>query len=89
MLLKAKVVYVPAQPEIDADLSEYGHTGTKVRATYGEAACDAGDPDDDTIESHVIDALTNILHYAAREDVDIDKVLRVAHRHYIEEKDGE
>ena len=65
MLLESHNVYVPALAELDADRAEYGEIGTKCRAQYGEAACDAGDPDFEVsdCETSASDAIANILHY--------------------------
>lgn len=62
MLLEAKVVYVPAPPELDADRAEFGHVGNKCRAAYGEAAIAAGQGSSDDDLSNAVDALTNLLH---------------------------
>lgn len=68
MLLSPKVVYVPAQREIDADLGEYGFIGGKCKAAYGNAAIEAGAADfgrqDERTDA--VDAIANILHYVGQ-----------------------
>lgn len=89
MLLEALVVYVPATPERDADISEFGRLSQKTEASFGEAACQAGDPDfaeNDPPEA-AIDAITAILHWLSYngQGEDIERVLRCAKRHFDEE----
>jgi len=65
MLLDRRVVNVPAQREIDADLAEYQTLSTKTRAVFGGAGVEAACPDveaQDPYES-AVDAITNILHH--------------------------
>lgn len=91
MLLATRTVHVPAQPEIDADLAEYGHIGTALRAQYGEAACEAGDADQgaDGPETSATDTIANVLHYAVSQGVDVDAVMRRALDHFHAETEGE
>jgi hypothetical protein len=65
MLLETKIVHIPALRERQADLNEYGHLGLKVRATFGEAAIDAGTPDfgQNDARTDAVDAIANILHH--------------------------
>jgi hypothetical protein len=89
MLLEAKVVHIPAQPEIDADMSEFGCLSTKTAAAYGEAAVDAGAPDPgDDAHTWIVDALANIFHYAKLEGLDPNVVVESAMRHFEAESES-
>lgn len=75
MLLDRLTVYVPAQRERDADLAEHGCLAVTTRAAFGEAACEAGDPDHGASDTRTsaIDTIANVLHSVARlapDDVD-------------------
>jgi hypothetical protein len=67
VLLRTIAVTVPAQEEIDADLSEYGVLSNKTKAAYGQAAVTAGVRDEDEPEIVATDAITNVLHHVVRE----------------------
>ena len=92
MLLESHTVYLPAQAELDADRAEYGEIGTKCRAQYGEAACDAGNPDHVQVlaEESAPDAIANILHYVEYEaggetlngETAVQRVMRMALQTY-------
>jgi hypothetical protein len=64
-LMESVIVHVPAQPELDADQAEYGTLSLKNRAFYGQAACQAGNPDHSGLDpfTSAVDTITNVLHY--------------------------
>lgn len=89
MLLESKLVYLPAQPEIDADLGEFGTLSTKTRAAIGEAAAEVGsidfgqNGDDDLgVATDAADAIANILHWVAQHDGEPELVLANARMNY-------
>lgn len=90
MLLEGLTVYVPAQVEIDADLSEFGELSNKARSTYGEAAVQAGDPDHDSNDPQTSagDAIANILHWLSDSGGEPVAAVRAALMHFEAEVDG-
>jgi hypothetical protein len=93
MLLERKTVHVPAQPEIDADLNEWGFIGAKCCAAYGHAAVEAGAPDypdgdgAEAARTGAIDAIANILHWLSyyHPEAELDGVVEMARRNHAEE----
>lgn len=91
MLMQTLLVSVPALEERDADVAEYGHLGIKVRAAFGEAAMDAGAPDECEDErTRAIDTIANILHCLGYSEAGMDMraVLDMALHNYEEERKG-
>lgn len=89
MLLRSVTAHVPAQEEMDADWSEYGHLGIKTRAAFGGAAVDVGTPDrggnDDRTDA--VDVIANVLHWLAdvKPEFDARPTLDAALTHYLAE----
>lgn len=90
MLLDRLVVLIPAQEEIDADLSEYGELSLKCREQFGSAAVYAGDPDRDFNDPQTSagDTIANILHWLKDADGDPEKAIRDGLMHFQAEVDG-
>lgn len=92
MLLRSKIVHVPAREEIDADLSEYGFIGIKCKAAYGAAGVEAAaaDFEQNDDQTNVVDALANIMHHCAYDkDLDFDGALDTARMHFEAELRGD
>lgn len=88
MLLERRVVNVPADPELDADVNEYGHLGCKIRAAFGLAAVEAGTPDfgQNDGNTDAVDAIANILHHIEEAGGEVEVALGVALGHYWNER---
>lgn len=88
MLVKTHVIMVPALAEREADINEYGELGLKLREAFGQAACEAGNPDHAGVdaETSAADTIANVLHWLADEDGDASKALSRARHHFIEER---
>ena len=87
MLLEAHTITIPALAEREADINEYGELGLTIRQAYGEAACQAANPDHHATdaETSAADTIANVLHWLADEGGDISQALSRARHHYLEE----
>ncbi len=87
MLLETHTITSPALAEREADITEYGELGLRVRQAFGLAACEAGSPDHDVrdAETSATDTIANVLHWLADEGGDVSQALSRARHHFIEE----